>query len=251
MIQHSLITRNKLRTKEKQPHNKQENTQKQQHTSNNTIISHSKSEKANTEANSSDDSSISSIDHDTEYSSEPYDLHGRQQKCLLTKKWEKFFEKTKAKSIHKNETKCARQHQKNLSQSKIINTNGYHENNLPWGDDMHYEGIVFHNINGIKDTHNWSQILMTMKEMNASCIGFAEINKSMKGFRYQRWNDVTRKIFRVSRMVQSESDIITDTEYKPGGTLTAVVDKWQARITEAGTDERGLGRWSYVITEQQ
>jgi hypothetical protein len=113
--------------------------------------------------------------------------------------------------------------------------------------NRNYKGIVFHNINGIKDTHNWSQILMTMKEINASCIGFAEINTSMKGFRYQKWNDVTRKIFRVSRMVQSESDIISDTEYKPGGTLTAVVDKWQARITETGTDERGLGRWSYVI----
>jgi hypothetical protein len=25
------------------------------------------------------------------------------------------------------------------------------------------------------------------------------------------------------------------------------VDKWQARMTETGTDERGLGRWSYVI----
>jgi hypothetical protein len=86
-----------------------------------------------------------------------------------------------------------------------------------------------------------------MKDINALCIGFAEINTSMKGFRYQRWNDVTRKIFRVSRMVQSESDIITNMEYKPGGTLTAVVDKWQAQITKTGNDKRGLGRWSYVI----
>jgi hypothetical protein len=121
---------------------------------------------------------------------------------------------------------------KQYNQSTIINTNNYYENNLPWGDhaerNTQYEGIIFHNINGLKDTDNWWQILTSMKELNVSCMGFAEINTSLKGYRIQKWNEVTRKIFQVSRMTHSESDIDMDTDYKPGGTITAVVDKWQA-----------------------
>jgi hypothetical protein len=29
--------------------------------------------------------------------------------------------------------------------------------------------------------------------------------------------------------------------------MTSVINKWQARVTEKGTDESGLGRWSYTI----
>jgi hypothetical protein len=28
--------------------------------------------------------------------------------------------------------------------------------------------------------------------------------------------------------------------------MTAVVGKWQARVTEQGDDKRGLGRWSFL-----
>jgi hypothetical protein len=48
-------------------------------------------------------------------------------------------------------------------------------------------------------------------------------------------------------MISSESDITYDNAYKPGGTLTAIVGKWQARISAKGTDTSGLGRWSYCI----
>jgi hypothetical protein len=37
-----------------------------------------------------------------------------------------------------------------------------------------------------------------------------------------------------------------ETNYKPGGTMTTITGKWQARVTEMGNDARGLGRWSYV-----
>jgi hypothetical protein len=48
-------------------------------------------------------------------------------------------------------------------------------------------------------------------------------------------------------MVHSESEIDTEMEYKPGGTMTGIIDIWQACITKQGKDERGLGQWSYVI----
>jgi hypothetical protein len=88
-----------------------------------------------------------------------------------------------------------------------------------------------------------------MKELNVNylCMGLAEINTLFKGFQIQKWHEVMRKIFRVSKMTFSESDVDTDTDYKPGGTITSVLDKWQARVTQTGSDERGLGQWSYMI----
>jgi hypothetical protein len=173
---------------------------------------------------------------------EPHKLSNKQEKIKLTKQWEKLFMRSTSKMGQTKEHERT-ESKKRYNQSTIINTNGYHENNLPWGDNAEtntqYEGIVFHNVNGLKDIHNWWQILASMKELNVYCIGLAKINTSMKGYRIQKWNEVIRKIFRVSRMAHPKSDIDTDTEYKPGGTITAVVDKWQARTMETGNDERG------------
>jgi exonuclease III len=108
------------------------------------------------------------------------------------------------------------------------------------------ETIWFHNINGIKDEKNWAQIILTMKENNIDIFGFAEINKSMDNFALNWWKSTIRKQFYLSRMIHSESTTKTDSEYKPGGTLTTITGKWQARVSEMGRDNKGLGRWSYI-----
>jgi hypothetical protein len=110
---------------------------------------------------------------------------------------------------------------------------------------MDTETILFHNINGIKEEANWFQILMTMNELKANIFGFAEINRTLNHGIKQKWEGVTRKIFTHSRMIQSESDIFAD-NYKPGGMMPTVTGKWQARISDKGSDESGLGRWSFV-----
>jgi hypothetical protein len=46
-------------------------------------------------------------------------------------------------------------------------------------------------------------------------------------------------------LITSESDIRYENDYKPGGTITAIVGKWQSRILENGTGPSGLGHWSY------
>jgi hypothetical protein len=86
-----------------------------------------------------------------------------------------------------------------------------------------------------------------MQELDATGFGFSEINTTFRGQHYQKWNNITRKIFRHSKLIPSESDIQYNQTYKPGGTLTAIVGKWQSRITEKGSDASGLGRWSYCI----
>jgi exonuclease III len=121
--------------------------------------------------------------------------------------------------------------------------------NLPIGDDINEQTniktILFHNINGIKEEENWFQILMSMNELKADIFGFAEINQTMNHGIKQKWEGVTRKFFTYSRMIHSESDIPTE-NYKPGGTMTTVTGKWQAQISDKGSDDSGLGRWSFV-----
>jgi hypothetical protein len=85
-----------------------------------------------------------------------------------------------------------------------------------------------------------------MHELQVTGFGFTEINTTFRGASFQKWNSITRKTFQHSRMMISESDIIYEQPYKPGGTLTAVVGKWQSHISERGNDESGLGRWSYL-----
>jgi hypothetical protein len=133
------------------------------------------------------------------------------------------------------------------SQIKIITNSS---SNLPFGDDIHepWDGqtILFHNINGLKDKTNWFQILLTMKELQVDIFGFAETNQQMnRGGKY-KWTDLIRRHYYYSRTVHSESKVITDMNYKPGGTISTITGKWQARVTELGQDSRGLGRWTFI-----
>jgi hypothetical protein len=148
-----------------------------------------------------------------------------------------------------NSFKTAKQ-QKRLIQQHIINQTNISEN-LPFGDDIskddHFEGFIFHNVNGLKNEHNWFQILQTMQDLNTSFFGLVETNTTMHGYYYHKWNKSIRKIFKVSKTATSKSDIKFDNEYKPGGTISVFTDKWQSRVTEKGQDETGLGRWNYMI----
>jgi hypothetical protein len=77
-----------------------------------------------------------------------------------------------------------------LHQTKILNQDSFQKDNLPFGDSIHdnneIEGFLFHNINGIKDQSNWTQINLTMSELNISCFGFVEINTTIKGIAFSK-----------------------------------------------------------------
>jgi hypothetical protein len=64
--------------------------------------------------------------------------------------------------------------------------------NIPYGDNImadndNNEKVLFHNINGMKDTTNWYQIITTMKELNIEIFGLAEINKSLNRGYNNEW----------------------------------------------------------------
>jgi hypothetical protein len=153
-------------------------------------------------------------------------------------KWKELFQKLTTS----NQLKDKRE----FHQIKLI---PMQMSNLLIGDDIHEqtedETIIFHNINGIKEEANWFQLLMTMKQLKADIFGFAEINRTLRHWMKQKWEGVTRKFFTHSRMSHPESDIPAE-NYKPGGTMTTITGKWQARISEKGSNDTGLGLWSFI-----
>jgi exonuclease III len=139
-----------------------------------------------------------------------------------------------------------KQQQRKLIQSEIINDN---IGNHLFGDNLPHETqdeiFYFHNINGIKSDDNWSQILLTLREHQVTSFGLAETNTLFAHPATKEQLKKIRQTFKHSRISTTEHTTNTH-QYKPGGTLTAVVGKWQSRTTEHGDDERGLGRWSYL-----
>jgi hypothetical protein len=151
-----------------------------------------------------------------------------------------------AESFSNDNTKLGEEARKHTQTKLKINTT----TNIPFGDLVHNseagETILFHNINGMKDSNNWNQIITSMREMNIDIFGFAELNKSLERGYSNEWVQTIRKSYYYSRSIYSESNLLFETPYKPGGTMTTVTGKWQSRVTEMGQDDKGLGRWSYV-----
>jgi hypothetical protein len=156
----------------------------------------------------------------------------------MTQRWADIFKKESSRGRETKDTQKFHQ----------IKLKPMETSNLPVGDKIHeetdLETILFHNINEIKDETNWYQILMTMKELRADIFGFTEINRTMERGIKQKWEQTTRKLFQHSRTINSKSKIPAE-HYKPGGTLMMITGKWQARISKKGSDDSGLGRWSY------
>jgi hypothetical protein len=70
-----------------------------------------------------------------------------------------------------------------------------------------------------------------------------KLNSTTQPSQASRWFS---KTWEFSSTVQSQIDENFSSSYQPGGTLTAVVDRWTSRIQGKGQDPFGLGRWSYV-----
>jgi hypothetical protein len=54
-----------------------------------------------------------------------------------------------------------------------------------------------------------------------------------------------------SSIQPSQSSTSFTSYHQPGGTLTAVVDRWISHITTKGVDPFGLGRWSFVTLQDK
>jgi hypothetical protein len=55
-----------------------------------------------------------------------------------------------------------------------------------------------------------------------------------------------RQTWQFSSLSSSHTEECFCNYYQPGGTLTAIVDRWTSRVITKGHDPYGLGRWSYT-----
>jgi hypothetical protein len=139
-----------------------------------------------------------------------------------------------------------------LSQQVITST----KDNHPIGNIMDNSNkpnnticIYLKNINGIKCYNKWNNLKTAcseLKKMNVDIFGITETNLN--------WNTKSRMEARQiiqqkdnyfsAQLATSSNKQPTLTHYQPGGTDTAITNKWTGRITKQINDTSGMGRWS-------
>ena len=111
---------------------------------------------------------------------------------------------------------------------------------------------IYQNPNGINPHSGNYQFALSLQECYDNCaaiIGLVETNREWKKQEQQRQlKEAIHKVWAASAVQTSTSEEVFTENYKPGGTVTIVVDEhWVCRIKERGEDPWGLGRWTYTI----
>jgi hypothetical protein len=108
--------------------------------------------------------------------------------------------------------------------------------------------FLSNNINGFVMKNEGGELLeelTVLKELQASAACFQETNKNWKRVGvYGAVKKVFSNVWRKNKLVTSSSGERTSTAYQPGGTASAVFDKWVSQVCASGSDS--LGRWSYL-----
>ena len=126
---------------------------------------------------------------------------------------------------------------------------GFGDNLFPLDENTLRVGYV--NINGLPDfnDHSKNSILFeAISSLNPGIMGMSEINRCWRHIPYDhRWADRTRGWWESSNSCVSynRKDCNTST-YQPGGNILLSTGKATHRIISQGTDESGLGRWSWT-----
>jgi hypothetical protein len=107
--------------------------------------------------------------------------------------------------------------------------------------------VVMQNVNGIRGDNDFASA-HTMAEhaiqIEGNIIGLIETNVDWRSTGSQgKIRNIFRKYWPRVVFASSSSDRRQKGVYQPGGTLSFVTSPWASR-TSAGTDSRGLGRWS-------
>lgn len=127
--------------------------------------------------------------------------------------------------------------------------------NETWGDVLsektkNYTRIYFQNVRGLQltkrsSTDKWASILEYANRHSFDIMGLAETCTNTNHHRVRhRLQAVTNQAFIQTNLCWSDNDFITDTSYRPGGTLVATMNSWVGRINRALNDPYLMGRWS-------
>lgn len=127
--------------------------------------------------------------------------------------------------------------------------------NLIWGDDLsspkpdHHTRIFFQNIFGLRlttdGTNKWIDCLQHMHHHQCDIFGFAETHCNWTRNRVrQKITKTAAQFLPQFRMTTSKNSYIHDSDYLPGGTLTATHGPWSGRLNKILEDPHRMGRWS-------
>jgi hypothetical protein len=178
--------------------------------SDNTSIQKKEIQRNKSKLITSEESEILESDTSLEYSSPDEEINAdiirdssteqinqKRTSTSLSSAWKQIFswEKIDKREIAKRN---ATEYHTNFQQAHLINADRQ-ELHIVFGNNIkthdNYECFLFHNINGIKDDSNWSQILLAMKDLDITCFGFVELNTIMKGVNFCRWQEIIHKLF--------------------------------------------------------
>jgi len=113
--------------------------------------------------------------------------------------------------------------------------------------------IISQNINSISNPHqqlSWQAITQAALDLEADVLCLQETNTN--------WTTpilcIARQIinkseYQAHKIVVSSGSAADDSNYLPGGTLTAALGCWTDRVTGSRSDSHGLGRWSHITLQ--
>lgn len=128
--------------------------------------------------------------------------------------------------------------------------------NEHWGDSLqqdkpsHHTRLYFQNIRGLQTSRKnsqdkWFQILEYAHQHSFDIFGLVETCTNTSRHRIRHLLDgTTRKVFHQANLCWATNDFVTDTNYRPGGTVVATVQSWVGRILQPLHDPHSMGRWS-------
>jgi len=144
-------------------------------------------------------------------------------------------------------------------QSTIQQLLTFDSSNSHWGDipslDPNNFRIVVKNVNSLsiaEDYYQWHGAIQAVLQLDAHLICFQETNL--------RWTQpISNHIYRLFQRAFQHTKIATscssdntarskkkNRHYLPGGTFTASLGRYSSRVIRSGSDETGLGRWTFM-----
>jgi exonuclease III len=172
---------------------------------------------------------------------DPTEIPATQQ---IANKWRSMFNYSHNYRLHYDQPR---------RQTETLDT-AVPSNNVPWGDEMVYPKrkntvrLYCQNINGLKLDEQGGDLNAINEFLNiyqCDLVGFSEINLDVSKYKVRKFlSDTLNKSFDANQYSVATSEIPFQTNYKPGGTMTAifndVVGRWHSKYADP------MGRWSTV-----
>jgi len=132
--------------------------------------------------------------------------------------------------------------------------------NQPWGDSISLPKslttlrVVSRNVNSLspqQDYVQWKAAASALQNIEADVIALQETNLAWNKAHRRRIRQIFHQVASAAVISTANSAEINTDNHQRGGTMQAIVGNWTPRTVSTGTDESGLGRWSFIEVQGQ